>query len=254
MYFCKSFVGLNLQGGNKIMKVVFSGLESQGKSLKLAMVAADLLLRNHVWLKKSGVVRPIISNLKFSEEFEKYASDLGIPIKYWVNLDDLVKYEQADIIIDEIGNYFDSRFWQDLSLDVRRWITQGAKCGIEMYGSAQDFAQVDKAFRRLVNSLYEVSKVIGSPRPSPTKPPIKRIWGLCMIKELDPRAYKEDDKRVVTSFGSKIALPRFFFIERRYCEIFDTTQKIERGRYPKLRHEERDCELDSCSFHKVFHY
>lgn len=232
------------------MKTIFSGLESSGKSLRLAKVTADLVQRNGNWKKKSGIERPIISNLHFTEKFYNWATkDMGVPIIYWTNLDELIKYDNADIIIDEVGTYFDSRLWTDLSLDVRRWLTQGAKTGIEIYGSAQDFAQVDLSFRRLVNNLYHITKLFGSGRPSPTKPPIKRIWGLCSIRELNPREYKEDKK----SFDTTQMFPSFFFIEREYCEIFDTTQKILRSTPPAMKHIERLCELDSCGFHKTLH-
>jgi len=223
-------------------KLIYSGLESSGKSLLLSMQVVDLVYRNHKWKKNTGLSRPIVSNLKFSQDFYSLASSLGVELLYWENLDDLISYENADIIIDEVGNYFDSRMWTDLSLDVRRWLTQGAKSGIEIYGSAQDFAQVDKAFRRLVNELYDITKLAGSPRPSATKPPIRRIWGLCVVRELDPRSYNEDKKKFSSSFGG-FSLPRFFLIKRRFCEIFDTTQKIQRSKPPFLVHEQRSCNV-----------
>jgi len=238
------------------MKVVYSGLEGSGKSLKLAMVVSQLVERNAKWLKESGIVRPLVSNMKFSTEFENYVREKGLSIEYWEHLDELIKHKNCDVIIDELGNYFDSRMWTDLSLDVRRWLTQGSKCGIDIYGSAQDFAQVDKAFRRLVNELQEIRKLIGSRRPTPTKPPVKRIWGICAVFDIDPRAYKEDDKK----YDSTSIVPSFFFIRPRYCAIFDTTQEIRRGRFPALRHEERKCEHHrdiggdaSCNFCKIFH-
>jgi len=232
------------------MKTIYSGLESSGKSLRLAKVVSDLVYRNSKWKEKSGVVRPIISNLEFKVEFYEWATvEMGIPIIYWRNLEELIQYDNADIIIDEVGTYFDSRLWSDLSLDVRRWLTQGAKTGIEIYGSAQDFAQVDLAFRRLVNHLYHITKLVGSGRPAATKPPIKNIWGLCSMRELNPREYKEDKK----SFDKTNIFPSFFLIERRYCEIFDTTQKILRSTPPPLKHIERGCELESCNFHRLAH-
>jgi hypothetical protein len=191
------------------MKIIYSGLESSGKSLRLAKVVADLVYRNNKWNEKrqeewlaNGMPqgekpqpRPIVSNIRFKEAFEQFAMvEMGVPIIYWNNLDEIIKYDNADIIIDEVGTYFDSRLWADLSLDVRRWLTQGAKTGIEIYGSAQDFAQVDLAFRRLVNNLYHITKLLGSPRPSATRPPVKRIWGICTMRELNPREYKEDKK------------------------------------------------------------
>lgn len=240
-------------------KEIYSGLESSGKSLMLAMVVEKIAYRNSAWYLKSGIVRPILSNLRFSDEFYKLVTqELGISIFYWDNLDELIRYDNADVIIDEVGNYFDSRMWQDLSLDVRRWLTQGAKSGIEIYGSAQDFAQVDKSFRRLVNAdgLHEITKIVGSPRPSPTKPPIKRIWGLCVMKDLNPRSYNEDKKQ----FASGSFLPKFFFIQKKYCDMFDTTQKIKRSLPPLMRHEERFCEHHKtfggngeCTFCKVVH-
>lgn len=228
-------------------KIIYSGLESSGKSLKLAMVVSDLVWRNQKWFEKSGQVRPIWSNMEFSEEFKHHCEDVNVPIFYWENLNDLILITNADVIIDEVGNYFDSRMWQDLSLDVRRWLTQGAKCGIEIYGSAQDFAQVDKSFRRLCNELYEIKKFIGSPRPSPTRPPVKKIWGICTMRQLDPVAYNEDKKK----FAANSILPSIFFIQRKYCEIFNTTQKIKRSQPAPLIHEERRC--GHCGLLKTYH-
>jgi len=242
------------------MKVIFAGLEGCGKSLKLAKVAQDLVKRNAKWGKQIGKPRPIWSNLEFSKAFEVYAQEQGVPIKYWQNLDDLIKIDNADVILDEVGNYFDSRGWENLSLDARRWLTQGSKCGIEIYGSAQDFAQVDKAFRRLVNQLFEIRKVLGSRRPAATKPPVKRIWGVCLAYGIDPQGYKEDEKKYEEGFLSWIP-QGIFFIRKRDCEIFDTSQKIVRSKPPAFRHEARYCQHHdkeggdgSCTFCRVNHF
>lgn len=230
-------------------KVIFSGLESSGKSLKLAMVAEKILFRNAEWLKKSGIARPIYSNSPFSEGYIQSAEEMGIPIGYWENLDDLIDLRDCDIFIDEIGTYFDARMWADLSLDIRRWIQQGAKMGIELYGACQDFAQVDIAFRRLTSELYVIRKVIGSPRPSNTKPPIQRIWGLCMVSELNPQGYDEKKKEFLSS--GIFNLPSFFFIRRHACELFDTKYFIKRSKPLALKHIERKC--PDCGLTKVQH-
>lgn len=232
------------------MKVIFSGLESSGKSLKLAMLVCDLVNRNAKWNKITGKSRPILSNMKFAPHFLAWANEMGVEVKEWTELEQLISYTEADIICDEVGNYFDARMWADLSLDVRRWLTQGAKMGIEFYGGAQDFAQVDKAFRRLVQpgDLMHITKLAGSRRPSATKPPVGRIWGICSVSKLDPQGYDEDKKRFASA-----GLPSFFFIRREFCEIFATGQKIARSAPPPLKHVERLCEKASCSFHKVQH-
>jgi len=237
------------------MKVIYTGLEGEGKSLRLAMKAKELVKRNSKFHAKYGIERTIATNLKFSPAFVEEAKASNVPVTYWENLDDLVRLEQCDVIMDEVGNYFDSRLWADLSLDVRRWLTQGGKCGIELYGSAQDFGQVDKSFRRLVNELFYIKKFIGSPRPSATKPPVTKIWGVSWIFALDPRTYDEDEDKFakLSPFDW-----RFFFIKKEFCEIFDTTQKITRSKPPLKRHEEWFCELHnqaghSCDYHKIVH-
>jgi len=228
------------------MKVIFSGLESSGKSLRIAEKVKELVLRNSKWLKITGVERKIYSNIKFSENFIDYALAKGINIIYWKNLDEIIVLQECDIIIDEVGNYFDSRMWTDLSLDARRWLTQGAKTGVEIYGTAQDFAQVDKSFRRLTTQLFHITKLLGSSRPSATKPPIKFIWGLCMVQELNPRNYSEENQKFDSS-----GLPSFFFIEKEYCNMFNTQQKIEKSNLPPFKHDERKCL--HCDFKKIIH-
>jgi len=233
-------------------KIIYAGLEGSGKSLKLAMVTTDIAHRNFKWKEKTGIARPIHSNLKFNQEFYDHVTiELGIPIHYWNNLEELIEIEQADVLIDEVGNYFDSRNWSDLSLDVRRWLTQGSKMGIELYGTSQDFSQIDKAFRRLVDrdGLTQITKIIGSPRPSNTRPPVTKIWGICVTRLLDPQGYNEDKKK----FAGQVAMPGFFLIERKYCEIFDTTQKIIRSKPALMKHEDRYCEKPTCGFHKIIH-
>lgn len=230
-------------------KTIFSGLESSGKSYKLAETCADIVDRNSKWFDKSGISRPIWSNLLFSADFSAYALSRNVHIFYWNRLDELIKIQNADVIIDEVGNYFDSRLWSDIPLEVRVWLSQGAKCGIEIYGSAQDFAQVDLSFRRLTTHLYHITKLVGSRRPSATTPPVRTIWGICSMRELNPRQYKEDKKE----FDKTQILPSIFFLERKYCEIFDTTQRIVRPSAPPLKHVERFCENDACGFHKTIH-
>jgi hypothetical protein len=231
------------------MKICYTGKESSGKSLKLAKVCKDLVYRNSKWLKKSGIMRPIASNLIFSKEFEEYAKNKGIQIIYWSNLDDLISLRDCDIIIDEISNYFDARGWKELNLDVRRWMSQGAKIGNEMYTSAQDFAQVDIAFRRLINHLYKINKVIGSRRPSATRPPVKKIWGICVMSELDPLHFDEENDK----FNRINTWPKIYFINRQDCEIFDTKQEILKSKPLTYKHIERYCQDPKCTYKHTEH-
>jgi len=220
------------------MKTVYTGLESSGKTLKMAMKAVEVLERNIKWKEQSGITRPIMANMQFSEEFHMVAKNNGIPIHIFQHTYEFPMMRNCDIFIDEIGTYFDSRLWADLPLDVRRWTAQSTKLGCEIYGAAQDFAQVDLSFRRLVNNLFLIQKIAGSRRPSATKPPVKHIWGLCLAWQLDPRNYEEDNKKVIEF------IPNAFFIEKKYCGIFNTLQEIAMSDAPPLRKIVRVCPED----------
>jgi len=219
------------------MKYIISGLEDSGKSLVLASMTRKLVIRNARWLKTTGVPRPIKSNLRYSPTFIAAASAHGIEIQHWNNLAEIVDSRDCDIIIDEIGPYFESRLWTDLSLEVRRWLAQASKLGVDIYGTAQDFAQVDKSFRRLVNKLEHVVKFVGSPRPTPSRPPVKKPWGLCLLWELNPRSYSEDDKKIEGFLG----IPMPFLITKRDCELYDTRQLQDKSKPLPLTHLERSC-------------
>lgn len=251
------------------MKYIVTGLESSGKSLKLAMIAEKLVARNSIWLKKQEIdykklgpmgfqkkykretpyARPIASNMHFSEQFTAVADKNRIPIIYWRHKHELISLEECDIICDEVANYWNSRMWQDMSTDELQWLSQGAKRGIEFYGASQDFAMVDKGFRRLTNRLFFIYKIIGSRRPSATKPPVRSVWGVCLVFEMDPRLYKEDE----AVMQRKSLIPDWFTIQKKYCDLFNTNERIKRSEAIPLRHVERECELEDCEFHKTIH-
>lgn len=235
------------------MKTVYTGIESSGKSLALAADLEMVLKRNMKWKKKTGMPRPIVCNMPLSSAFAERAARAGIPLRFWKNLDEIIYLSECDVFIDEILKYFDARLWASLSLDAKHWLTQGAKTGIHVYGSAQDFSQVDKSFRLLVNKCVHVTKLIGSRRPMKTAPPVKHIWGICVLRQVDPATFKGDSVSMETS-----GIPSVMFIQERYTSIFDTNAKIVPSESPRLKHEIRYCEHygkpdSDCSFCKVVH-
>jgi len=240
------------------MIVVFSGLPGSGKSLKLADTLVNLLYRNrNTYLKnckkyeqgKIDVLPPprvLWTNLKFTQKVEDEFPGF---IKYWTDLRQLTVLKDVDVAIDEIATYFDARLWETLSLEMRRWLAQHRKFGIEIYGTAQDFAQTDKAFRRLTSHLFLLRKLIGSGDISPTRPAPKYIWGFVVIRELDPTVYDEQKSK----FGGGGIFPTFMMITRAATEIFDTRAEVKMSSALPLKHLEKACELPNCDFHKTIH-
>lgn len=240
------------------MIVVFTGLPGSGKSLKLADTLVNILYRNrkiydkNVKLHEAGKLdevpprRILWTNLKFAQkvldEFPEY-------IREWTDLRQLTVLRDCDVAIDEIATYFDARLWETLSLEMRRWLSQHRKFGIDIYGTAQDFAQTDKSFRRLTSHLFLLRKIVGSADISPTRPDPKYIWGISVVRELDPTVYDEQKSK----FGGQGMIPSLMWITRAATEIFDTRAEVKMSSALPLKHIEKACELPGCSFHKTVH-
>ena len=222
------------------MKIVYTGLESSGKSLKLSRVAEDVRLRNLRWYKKVKIRRTMAFNSPMSEEFKVQLERSNINYLEFKNLDDILYLEECDIFIDELIKFFPAS-QSSLSTEQLHFITQGAKSGINVYASSQDFSQVHKQFRLLTNRVFVISKVMGSRRPMKTSPPVRFIWGLCYLREVSPTSFKGDSV-TMESHG----WPSFFFIEKRDTQRFDTSFKIPLTTLPikKIRKQVEVCDED----------
>jgi len=225
---------------------IIEGAPGQGKSLYTARIARKLIDRNHKWFEKSGIVRPVFSNIKFSEEFENHANGTmqNYPdfqfLKYWDNPIDLCEVRDVDVLWDEVATELDARNFANLPDELKRFLSQYRKRGVDIYANTQDFSMVDARARLMVSRVATLTKIIGSPDPSPTKPPVKRIWGLVMIREVENfKAYDPQKK----DYG---LVPSFFLIDREDVSIYDTRQDITPGSLPvrKLRKELQVCEED----------
>jgi len=237
------------------MMVGWTGLPGASKTTSLAKAAIKILYRNkkynernyseHLATGEPYTPRIVWSNIRFHPDVE---SEFDGQIEYWSDVEQLTPLRDVDILIDEAMVYFDSRSWEHLSLDVRRWLAQHRKFGIEIYFTAQEFAQVDIAFRRLVSDLFYLTKLVGSRDISATLPPVTFIWGIVLVQSVDPVAY--DEKK--SKFASN-DFPSFSLITKHDTDVFDTRQEIKGSKFPPLRHIMRNCELENCAFHKTIH-
>lgn len=224
------------------MKIIYTGLESSGKSLELSKKAEEIRLRNKRWFKIVGIKRTMYFNSPMSEEFKKSVIDSNINYKEYDKLDDILFQEECDIFMDEVIKYFPANGATQLSNEQLHFLTQGAKSGIHLWGASQDFSQVHKTFRRLVQEVYLIRKVVGNRRPMKTAPPIKTIWGICTKRKVDPLSYKGDNATMEEMEGGF----SFFFIRKKDIQRFDTSYKIKMTSLPRkrLRKQEEYCEED----------
>jgi len=225
-------------------KKVYVGLESSGKSLLMAQELKENIDRNAIWFKITGLPRPIFTNMALSSSLIEYAKSKGVEILEWSDLWDLVYMSECDLYIDEIGTYFDSRTYADLPLDVRLWLGQAEKLGVQIVGGAQDYFQVDISYRRLVKKVYEVKKVIGSKRPMKTSPPVRRVWGVMFLWELDARSASQAGNQEAMKSINFLGLPALRSIKKSNVALFDTNVRVRLSNPPPLRKIVRICPED----------
>lgn len=223
------------------MKIIYTGLESSGKSYLMAQKAQQIVRRNARWNRITGLSRPILTNIPFSDGFIKWANKKGVEIRSWRNLDEIIYQSECDVFIDELLKFFDARGWQDLSLDAKHWLSQGAKSGVHVIGSSQDFSMVDKSFRLLTNRVFHVRKIVGSPRPMKTRPPVRFIWGLLFIREVKPESFRGDSASMENIAWGAWTLQ---MIHKDITQIFDTSAKIKPSEAPPLKKIVRTCPED----------
>jgi len=220
-----------------------TGLTSQGKTLELARTAFRLLYRNEKWFKKTGKLRQIAPNFPIAEAVHKAFPGF---IRRWHEIQELPLLRECDILWDEVANGMESANWANLDSDIKVFLRQHAKRGIDIYGTTQRWKSVDISFRSLVDEMYVAHKIIGSRRPSATKPEIKRPWGLIWLEEMEQSSFVEDK---LVSRG--VLGWRIMAITKRLCDLYDTRYEVPQAKFSPLKHVERFCTDENCEYHRV---
>jgi len=213
------------------MKIVYTGLESSGKSLMMSKIAEKLLHRNIAWHKVVKTCpRTMAFNSPMSKEFIKKITDAGLKYMEWRDFHQIEKLQDADIFIDEILKIFPSRGSDPLLPEQMDFLTQGAKSGIHIIGASQDFSQVHKQFRLLTNKVYTVRKLAGSPRPMKSRPSVDIVWGVCIRRQVEAQSFTGDNATMEAK-----GFPVPFWIKRKDVNRFDTLYKLPRATLPDVK-------------------
>lgn len=214
---------------------IIEGKPGQGKSLYTARLAKRLIARNKKLFAKYGVLRKVVSNIKFAPWFEEQSGEF---LEYWNSTADIISLRNVDLLWDEIATELDSRNFANLSEELKRFLSQYRKRGVDIYANTQDFSMIDARARLMITRVATLTKLIGSRDPSATKPKIKRIWGLIIVRDVENILADEPTKKRYSLLFS------FFFIEKEDIAIYDTTQDIPLSPPLPLRREERICPED----------
>lgn len=266
---CENLISLN----KKYMATfeITEGSPGNGKSLYTARLTDRLVRRNKIWYKKAlagrvqalenwesytsydllysalyPVPRVVWSNIRFSYNFEKiagYGTDESY-LEYWIDTNQICKLYDVDLVWDEIATELDARNFANLSTELKRFLSQYRKRGVDIYANTQDFSMIDARARLMITSTRTLMKLIGSPDPSTSKPRIKTVWGIIVIRDvLNFREIAPEKKQYDM-------IPGIMLIERRLTDMYDTRQDIPLGKPAPLQHVEYECELgEKCRDH-----
>lgn len=224
------------------MKIVYTGLESAGKSLAIADIFLQLLVRNQYWKKKYGFTRRIFSNLRLHPQLYERFKEF---IVYFDDYQVLLNETGIDVIWDEISSDLSALKKEPLPRVVNRWLRQGAKQGVCIYATAQEFHDIHLDFRRRVMICYHVKKILGSSRGGDNMPPVRLIWGLCLAWQLCINPYNELRPERLSVW------PKWIFFGKGLCQVFDTHQVIKGADELPFEHVEKVC--NTCGYKKILH-
>jgi hypothetical protein len=227
------------------MITVVSGLPGQGKTLWLSRKVWDTIERNKKLYKKYGIKRYVYLNFKLKEGVMD-EKNYGL-VKYFSDIETLLTIEQADVFIDELSLYFDAQDWQTIPREVKFFLRQHRKKGLDIYATAQDFPTVDISFRRLTDVLYVSKKMIGTPSPRLGIKNKMKPWGFFLYRNVSPETFKAEKEEY-----KYMGFPSFRKYYPREFELYDTNELIDvPPAVVKVQHITKVC--DHCGWSTVVH-
>jgi len=143
----------------------------------------------------------------------------------------------VDILWDEIATELDSRNFANLTVELKRFLSQYRKRGVDIYANTQDFSMIDARARLMITRVKTLRKLIGSRDISTTKPPPRFIWGIILIREVENFRETDPEKKKYS------LIPSIMLITKDLVSMYDTQQDIPLGRPAPLKHIELCCEF-----------
>lgn len=219
------------------MAIGWTGAQSAGKSQLLAVHAVEILHRNIKWInirREMGlehIPRKMAFDSPMSPAFIKAVEDAGMEYIKFSSLSDVMPLSDIDIFIHEIVSWFPQRGSEPLTPEQSEFLSQAEKEGIRLYFACQDYSQTHKGFRIHVYDLALVVKLIGSPRPMKSAPPVNYIWGIVLYWDIDPRTFDGSND----SMERLHMIPHFYWINREDTELYDTSYRVKGISLPPLK-------------------
>jgi len=221
------------------MNTGWIGRKGQGKSAMMARELLRVLARNKKWHERLGLpIRKVCVMFGLADWFKE---DWAEYLVEWSDIVELPKFKECDVFADDITTRLDQTQWRLLGMDVKEWLRANERHGCDFYFNAQNFAEVEITFRRMTDVVYYCEKVIGSRRPSATRPEVKKVWGIIRTLQIPEDEFRKEGW--TQSRLGETNRGRIHWLSRKLTDIYDHTTVLPPPDLPKLKHYVQWCEL-----------
>jgi len=221
------------------MKTLYLGDEGSGKSLAMSEQLFTAISTAEKYKKQGYQPMEIATTYLPDNGLVQLMKTKGIPWKYIEDYDDLEDLKGGFLFIDEAEVFLDARNYANLPLHVRKFFSQADKNGIEIFATAQNFAQIDISFRRLLTHIYLCRKIAGSRRPHPTRPSKKNPWGIFVLKNYE-KVLEEGLTEPVLKPVGLLSFSVEFYGRKRFMKN-NTNQGVKVTDVKTMRHVTKHC-------------
>jgi len=228
------------------MNIGYIGDKGEGKSYMLAKELVRTLKQNQRWHEHNGlpirrvaVMNTLGLSAWFKDAWKKY-------LTYFNEIQEISTFKETDVFVDDISMRLDSRNWELLPQAAREWLYGSERLGCDLFFTAQKFSRVEITFRLLTDVVYLCTKRWGSPRPSATRPQVKKVWGIIQTTAIPKAEFQKDSFNQDLYGGGK-----WHLLRRRFTDVYDHTNVTLSEGYAPYQHIVRVC--PECGYDKPRH-
>lgn len=223
---------------------IYDGDMDNGKSTVLAWLTYKILRRNIDWWEHRGKygikkLRRVYTTQKLAPWlFDEFGQILTF-IDPQDTLEKAPDLHECDFMYDDMNMDLDAQHYQDTPRAFKGWLRQCGHTGTDIYGNTQDFITVDPTVRCLTKYVTNVRMIFGNDRPAQSKPQIKRMYGIIMLRPVPQDDFKKEkpDRRY-----RNFLFARYMKFDKFKASLFDTNQRMKPAKLPPYHCVERGCD------------
>jgi len=192
----------------------------------------------------------IIVPAKYHDRFTRVDDWADIKREIYKHMEGLGKRHGAEgtliLVLDELSILLDAQSWESLPNEVKFILRQHRKFGVNVYGFSQSVKDINVVYRRLVQHLYTIKKLLVIKTRWP--------WGFFWIREWDSDDV-DKDKQERTPLSIFSYPPELCLVDPWVFKCMDSWALFElRNKGLRvMEHVTHVCEDKNCTHSRVVH-